>query len=78
MTLRSRLDIICDEAYEDVGPRDDVSLEANDLILTEKPVSQLDLHLLRCVSSILICICFVYEDSIDRKLTVIVSITIRV
>ncbi|XP_062165360.1 uncharacterized protein LOC133871913 isoform X2 [Alnus glutinosa] len=47
MSLRSRLDIICDEAYEDVGPRDDVRQEANDLILTEKPLSQLVLHLLR-------------------------------
>jgi hypothetical protein len=54
MSLRSRLDIICDEAYEDVGPRDDVSHEANDGILTEKPVSQLVLHLLRCVNCILI------------------------
>ena len=54
MSLQSRLDIICDEAYEDVGSRDDVSQEANDGILTEKPVSQLVLHLLRCVNCILI------------------------
>uniref|UniRef100_A0A2N9F685 Protein odr-4 homolog n=1 Tax=Fagus sylvatica TaxID=28930 RepID=A0A2N9F685_FAGSY len=47
MSLQSRLDIICDEAYGDVGPADDVSQEASDGISTDKPVSQLVLQLLR-------------------------------
>lgn len=51
MSLHSRLDIICDETDEDLGP-DDASQEANDGILTDKPVSQLALHLLRKESSL--------------------------
>ncbi|KAF5455927.1 hypothetical protein F2P56_025455 [Juglans regia] len=47
MSLQSRLDIICDEAYGDVGPKDDASPEASDGISTDKPVSQLVLHFLR-------------------------------
>ncbi|XP_042990298.1 protein odr-4 homolog isoform X2 [Carya illinoinensis] len=47
MSLQSRLDIICDEAYGDVGPKDDASPEASDGISTNKPVSQLVLHFLR-------------------------------
>ncbi|XP_041017267.1 protein odr-4 homolog isoform X4 [Juglans microcarpa x Juglans regia] len=47
MSLQSRLDIICDEAYGDVGPKDDASSEASDGISTDKPVSQLVLHFLR-------------------------------
>ncbi|KAG6705089.1 hypothetical protein I3843_07G159000 [Carya illinoinensis] len=46
MSLQSRLDIICDEAYGDVGPKDDASPEASDGISTNKPVSQLVLHFL--------------------------------
>ncbi|XP_018848697.2 protein odr-4 homolog [Juglans regia] len=46
-SLQSRLDIICDEAYGDVWPKDDISPEASDGTSTDKPVSQLVLHLLR-------------------------------
>lgn len=58
MSLQSRLDIICDEAYGDVGPKDDASPEASDGISTNKPVSQLVLHFLRFVSCIFVFICF--------------------
>ncbi len=78
MSLQSRLDIICDEAYGGVGPADDVSQEASDGISTDKPVSQLVLQLLRCVSCIFICICFLYDDSIARKLMFIVGISLCV
>ena len=68
MSLQSRLDIICDEAYGDMGQTEDVSQEASDGISTDKPVSQLDLQSLRCVS----CICFAYKDSMAKKLVFII------
>ncbi|KAM3736473.1 hypothetical protein ACB098_10G166600 [Castanea mollissima] len=46
-SLQSRLDIICDEAYGDMGQTEDVSQEASDGISTDKPVPQLVLQLLR-------------------------------
>ncbi|KAA3453937.1 protein odr-4-like protein [Gossypium australe] len=49
-SLRSRLDIICDEADEDPGPIDNGIKEAGNDLASEKPVSQLVLHSLRCIS----------------------------
>lgn len=46
-SLRSRLDIICDEADEDPGPIDNGIKEAGNDLASEKPVSQLVLHSLR-------------------------------
>ncbi|XP_040950152.1 protein odr-4 homolog isoform X2 [Gossypium hirsutum] len=46
-SLRSRLDIICDEADEDPGPIDNEIKEAGNDLASEKPVSQLVLHSLR-------------------------------
>ncbi|KAE8666754.1 hypothetical protein F3Y22_tig00112491pilonHSYRG00202 [Hibiscus syriacus] len=46
-SLLCRLDIICDEAGEDVGPNDDVIKETGNDSSSEKPVSQLVLHSLR-------------------------------
>lgn len=47
MSLQSRLDIICDEAYANVGPEDSVVPESSDGISTDKPVSQHVLHFSR-------------------------------
>ncbi|XP_039005776.1 uncharacterized protein LOC120133216 [Hibiscus syriacus] len=49
-SLLSRLDIICDEVDENVWPNDDVIKETRNDPLSEKPVSQLVLHSLRCIS----------------------------
>ncbi|MBA0808255.1 hypothetical protein Gohar_024009 [Gossypium harknessii] len=49
-SLQSRLDIICDEADEDPGPIDNGIKEAGNDLASEKPVSQLVLHSLRCIS----------------------------
>ncbi|XWS24016.1 hypothetical protein CRYUN_Cryun28dG0065100 [Craigia yunnanensis] len=46
-SLQSRLDIICDEADEDLGPTDDGIREASNDLSSGKPVSQLVLHSLR-------------------------------
>ena len=46
-SLQSRLDTICDEADEDLGPTDDGIREASNDSLSEKPVSQLGLYLLK-------------------------------
>ncbi|XVE60645.1 hypothetical protein DITRI_Ditri05aG0144600 [Diplodiscus trichospermus] len=46
-SLQSRLDIICDEADEDVGPSDEGIGETSNDALYEKPVSQLVLRSLR-------------------------------
>lgn len=51
MSLQSRLDIICDEADADLGSGLEVGREASDDISTEKPVSQLVLHLVRSATS---------------------------
>ncbi|KAJ4838055.1 hypothetical protein Tsubulata_047042 [Turnera subulata] len=57
-SLQSRLDIICDEAEEDLGPTDDDGGEPNQDKIPRKPVSNCVLHLLRCVCcdvSIVLC-----------------------
>ncbi|XP_065881520.1 uncharacterized protein [Euphorbia lathyris] len=46
-SLQSRLDIICDEVDEDLGPTDDDSVEAVEEKPTHKPISRLVLSLLR-------------------------------
>ncbi|XVF36540.1 hypothetical protein REPUB_Repub19eG0066500 [Reevesia pubescens] len=46
-SLQSRLDIICDEADEDLGSTDEGIREASNDSSSEKPVSQLVLHSLR-------------------------------
>ena len=46
-SLQSRLDIICDEADEDLDPMDDDVREASQERTFEKPVSRLVLRLLR-------------------------------
>ncbi|XP_022768519.1 protein odr-4 homolog [Durio zibethinus] len=46
-SLQNRLDIICDEADEDLGPPDDGIREASDDSSSEKPISQLVLCSLR-------------------------------
>ncbi|OMO57524.1 protein odr-4 like protein [Corchorus olitorius] len=46
-SLQSRLDIVCDEADEDLGPNADGIGEASNDSSPEKPVSQLVLHSLR-------------------------------
>ncbi|OMP06686.1 protein odr-4-like protein [Corchorus capsularis] len=46
-SLQSRLDIVCDEADEDLGPNADGIGEARNDTSPEKPVSQLVLHSLR-------------------------------
>ncbi|XVF39693.1 hypothetical protein PTKIN_Ptkin01aG0053300 [Pterospermum kingtungense] len=46
-SLQSRLDIICDEADEDLGQTEDGIVEASKDSSLEKPVSQLVLHSLR-------------------------------
>ncbi|XP_058080872.1 uncharacterized protein LOC131229031 isoform X2 [Magnolia sinica] len=51
-SLRSRLDIMCDEAEEDVGSTVDGSGEANSEILTEKSTHQLILDELRKTCSL--------------------------
>ncbi|XP_012068081.1 protein odr-4 homolog isoform X2 [Jatropha curcas] len=48
-SLESRLDLICDEADEDLGPVHDGGKEASQEKLPEKPVSRLVPFLLRCV-----------------------------
>ena len=52
-SLLSRLDIICDEADEDLGPTDDGIREASNDLSSEKPVSQLVLHSLRCICCVI-------------------------
>lgn len=73
MSLQSRLDIICDEAYANVGPEDSVVPESSDGISTDKPVSQHVLHFLRFVDYIFICLCYVYEGRLGGKSMFIVS-----
>ncbi|GKV19930.1 hypothetical protein SLEP1_g30126 [Rubroshorea leprosula] len=51
-SLRSRLDILCDEADGHLSPSDDGNREASDETLRKKPVPQLVLHSLRVHSSI--------------------------
>lgn len=61
-----------------MGQTEDVSQEASDGISTDKPVPQLVLQLLRCVRCIFLCICFVYEDSMAKKINVHYFISICV
>lgn len=49
-SLQSRLDIICDEVDEDLGPTDEGIREARNVSLSERPVSQLFFRSLRCIS----------------------------